>query len=517
MNSETVDGKTYKNYFEAARAKGLTTDKNVWNETLNDAVTMKIPKNIRDLFAYIYLFTYVTDISKFMTNHKDNLIEDYCHFHRHPVEEFFELCVSYALNNISRILNTHGKRCRDFGLEDPLTSLLPLCATFDEEENFNYEETLNEEQRIAFEQIMTTLNNSNNEKSFFLDGLGGSGKTYLYKALYYTIKRRIAAKLLHKGRTYHSRFKVPLILNETSVCAFALQSIDRLLRDIQYKSRVSFGGKVIIKGGDYRQCLLVIPGAQASDVVQSSLKNCSLWNDFKILKLRNNMQAKDKPYKETLIEILSHMISKDIFGEVQFVNTIYKFSKKVILTHTNEEVDKINQSEKTYLSTDSLISDDTDDVTNYSIEFLNSLTPFGTPLHALYLQKGAIIMLLRNLNTESGFFNGTRLIVYYIFLQRIDLTSDAGLPFQLKRRQFPIRLAFAMIINKAQGQTLYKVGIFLPTPDFGHRQLYVAFSRVRSLNDVKVYIKDTAEQGKILPGSDKIFTKNVVYKAVFEN
>ncbi|TBU10042.1 PIF1-like helicase [Hamiltosporidium magnivora] len=434
LHIPTVDGKTYKNYFEAARAKGLTTDKNVWNETLNDAVTMKIPKNIRDLFAYICLFTYVTDISKFMTNHKDNLIEDYCHFHRHPVEEFFELCVSYALNNISRILNTHGKRCRDFGLEDPLTSLLPLCATFDEEENFNYEETLNEEQRIAFEQIMTTLNNSNNEKSFFLDGLG----------------------------------------------AFALQSIDRLLRDIQYKSRVSFGGKVIIKGGDYRQCLLVIPGAQASDVVQSSLKNCSLWNDFKILKLRNNMQAKDKPYKETLIEIPSHMISKDIFGEVQFVNTIYKFSKKVILTHTNEEVDKINQSEKTYLSTDSLISDDTDDVTNYSIEFLNSLTPFGTPLHALYLQKGAIIMLLRNLNTESG-------------------------------------LAFAMIINKAQGQTLYKVGIFLPTPDFGHRQLYVAFSRVRSLNDVKVYIKDTAEQGKILPGSDKIFTKNVVYKAVFEN
>ncbi|TBU06246.1 hypothetical protein CWI36_0484p0010 [Hamiltosporidium magnivora] len=51
--------------------------------------------------------------------------------------EFCELCVSYALNDISRILNTHGKRCRDLGLEDPPTNILTLCATFDEEENFN--------------------------------------------------------------------------------------------------------------------------------------------------------------------------------------------------------------------------------------------------------------------------------------------------------------------------------------------------------------------------------------------
>ncbi|TBU06247.1 putative PIF1-like helicase [Hamiltosporidium magnivora] len=207
--------------------------------------------------------------------------------------------------------------------------------------------------------------------------------------------------------------------------------------------------------------------------------------------------------------MISKDIVKDIFGEVLFVNAVCKFSKKVILTHPNEEVTKIDQSvfdilqgeEKTYLSTDSLFSDDTDDVTDYPIEILNSLTLSGTPFNALYLKKGAIIMLLKNLNTERG----------------IDLTSVACQSFQLKGRKFLIRLAFAMTINEAQGQILDKVGIFLPTPFFGTRQLYFSFSRVISSNDVKVYIKDTAEQGKILPGSDKIFTKNVMYKVVLDN
>ncbi|TBU11373.1 PIF1-like helicase [Hamiltosporidium tvaerminnensis] len=402
---------------------------------------------------------------------------------------------------------------------------------------------------------MTALNNSNNEKVIIFKRTK--------RALYYEKKRsgrtiisvastRIAADLLHKGRTYHSRFKVPLILNETSVCgvkpnssegreihdsslitwdeatlapAFALQSKDRLLKDIQCKSRLSFDGKVIKLGRDYRQCMPVIPGAQASDFVHASIKYCSLWNDFKILKLRSNIRAKDKRYSEwliklgnrqlintdglekTLIEISSHMISKDIvkdiFGEVLFVNTVCKFSKKVILKHTNEAVNKINQSvldilqgeEKTYLSTDSLISDDTGDVTDYSFELI-----------VCEMKPNLIVAkLLTDLGKED-----------YIFLSRIDLTSDAGLPFQLKRRQLPIRLAFAMTINKAQGKKLDKVGIFLPTPAFGDGQLYVAFPRVRSSNDVKVYIKDTAEQGKILLVSDKIFTKNVVFtSAIF--
>lgn len=101
-----------------------------------------------------------------------------------------------------------------------------------------------------------------------------------------------------------------------------------------------------------------------------------------------------------------------------------------------------------------------------------------------------------------------------VFIPRIDLITDSDLPFQLKRRQFPVKLAFAMTINKSQGQTMDKVGIYLPTPVFGHGQFYVAFSRVRRSCDVKVHVVTTLEHGKLLPDSNKIFTRNVVYKDI---
>jgi ATP-dependent exoDNAse (exonuclease V) alpha subunit len=59
-------------------------------------------------------------------------------------------------------------------------------------------------------------------------------------------------------------------------------------------------------------------------------------------------------------------------------------------------------------------------------------------------------------------------------------------PFQFKRKQFPIRLSFAMTVNKSQGQTIPNVGVYLPAPVFSHGQLYVAMSRATNRTNIKI-------------------------------
>ncbi|XP_020263360.1 ATP-dependent DNA helicase RRM3-like [Asparagus officinalis] len=100
-----------------------------------------------------------------------------------------------------------------------------------------------------------------------------------------------------------------------------------------------------------------------------------------------------------------------------------------------------------------------------------------------------------------------------VFLPRIPLSpaEDEGLPFKFKRKQFPIRLCFAMTINKSQGQTIPNVGIYLPEPVFSHGQLYVALSRGTSMMTTKVLI---TSDGKF--AEEEQYTKNVVYKEVLQ-
>ncbi|XP_044398326.1 uncharacterized protein [Triticum aestivum] len=97
------------------------------------------------------------------------------------------------------------------------------------------------------------------------------------------------------------------------------------------------------------------------------------------------------------------------------------------------------------------------------------------------------------------------------FLPRIPLypSEDDILPFKFKRKQFPIRLSFAMTINKAHGQTIPNVGIYLPEPVFSHGQLYVALSRGISRQTTRVL----AKPNKDIDPSGKS-TKNIVYRDV---
>jgi hypothetical protein len=210
-------------------------------------------------------------------------------------------------------------------------------------------------------------------------------------------------------------------------------------------------------------------------------------------------------------------------------------SERCIMTMRNQDVDRINwdllgeiPGEVTVMrSYDSVL--DPMDRKRYGVEVLNRLLPSGLPPHELHLKVGVPLMLLRNIDIGAGLCNGTRVILRRIMSHLLDVEivtgthvgSRALIPrmsvnsgaqdytFVLVRRQFPVRLAFAMTANKAQGQTFRGcVGLYLPVHPFSHGQLYVAASRSDKSATFKVAI-DAAGCG-----DDKSYTRNVVFRDV---
>jgi ATP-dependent DNA helicase PIF1 len=91
------------------------------------------------------------------------------------------------------------------------------------------------------------------------------------------------------------------------------------------------------------------------------------------------------------------------------------------------------------------------------------------------------------------------------------------MPFTLRRLQFPVRPAFAMTINKSQGQTLKMVGLYLPKSVFCHGQLYVALSRVGRRQAVCVLVEGGwVKAGEIENVPEGMYTANIVYREVLQ-
>ncbi|ONM31301.1 hypothetical protein ZEAMMB73_Zm00001d040413 [Zea mays] len=623
VDLRTMDGVTLPTFREAAERRGLLESDNTLDDCLTERALFQMPSALRRLFATILVYCEPSDVAVLWQKHLDAMSEDYQH--RSQSKTHVEQMV---LIDIRNMLQSMGKDIKTFLLP-------PIIDTYDdaigtarevyEEESIvavvgdvALKDSLNEEQRAAYDKILSAVD-TDQHGLFFVDGPGGTGKTYLYRVLLTTLRSQgkiavatttssVAASIMPGGRTAHSRFKIPLTIDDGGVCSFtkqsgtaellrkasliiwdeasmtkrqAVEALDNSMRDIMGRPELPFGGKTIVFGGDFRQVLPVVRKGSRAQVVASSLRMSYLWESMSHLKLVSNMRAKNDPwFAEYLLRVgggtevtnsdgdirLPDEVCVPYSGSDNDLDNLIDFvfpnlnenmsdstyiTSRAILSTRNDWVDMINakmidrfQGEHmVYHSFDSAM----DDPHNYyPPEFLNTLTPNGLPPHVLKLKIGCPVILLRNIDPANGLCNGTRLVVRgfqrnsidaeivlgqyagkRIFLPRIPLcpSDDEMFPFQFKRKQFPIRLSFAMIVNKAQGQTIPNVGVYLPEPVFSHGQLYVALSRATARSNIKILAipavdgKKRSRKGvRKNPTVDcGTYTKNIVYKEVLTN
>jgi hypothetical protein len=189
-------------------------------------------------------------------------------------------------------------------------------------------------------------------------------------------------------------------------------------------------------------------------------------------------------------------------------------SQRSILALLNTSVSTINKFVNNAIPGQEvqLFSDDGIDGTLHSAdpdiptEVLHTIELSSWPPHDLCLKVGSVAIILRNLSAELR--NGTRVVIMrlqhlclkaaivsgphkgtIVLIPRIkfiDSNTESSLPQIMYRRQFPLKLCWAMTINKAQGQTLSKAWLYLTEQPFAHGQLYVALSRAVAPESIKI-------------------------------
>ena len=213
---------------------------------------------------------------------------------------------------------------------------------------------------------------------------------------------------------------------------------------------------------------------------------------------------------------------------------------RCVLSPLNTDVDQINEFmmerfpsplKHVYKSIDSVPEDQ---AMLFTTDFLNRQESGGMPPHKLLLKTHAPVILLRNLDTSIGLCNGTRLVIVGLHKKFVEARIVTGLPenkgrvvavprikfttddmiFDMTRYQFPFKPAFALTINKSQGQTLREIGLYLPNDVFSHGQLYVAFSRVSSLSAIHVLALEKNKKNPSCCPKAKTTTANIVYPEV---
>ena len=258
---------------------------------------------------------------------------------------------SFPLPDIDEAYDTTGGEAREV-IEE-------MNIRVDEEDE-SLETLLNSEQRLAYDKILAAVDRGDGGV-FFVDGPGGTGKTFLYRALLAKVRGEkkiavatatsgVAASIMPGGRTAHSRFKIPLNLEDGKSCRItkqsgtakllrmaslilwdeatmtkrqAIEALDRSMRDIMECPDRPFGGKTVVFGGDFRQVLPVVRKGSRGQIIDASLWSSNLWKGMRQLRLVKNMRAQnDEWFADYLLRVGNGTEETDKEGNIRLPEDI---------------------------------------------------------------------------------------------------------------------------------------------------------------------------------------------------
>ncbi|GJX91651.1 DNA helicase [Tanacetum coccineum] len=227
----------------ACEALGLLENDREWEITLEEAALTATPAELRALLAHILAFCQVSHPVRLWNRTWKSMSEDI------PYTSSISLnipnlhiddsdLVDYVLYELEGCLNNCSKSLADFGLRMPPKHLMSVLRNRLLMKEKSYDGTLlaahrdrlvpqlNDNQRRIFSLIMDACFN-NRQELVFVYGHGGTGKTFLWKTIIFSLRSEgkivlavassgIASLLLPAGRTAHSRFKIPLDLTDNT-------------------------------------------------------------------------------------------------------------------------------------------------------------------------------------------------------------------------------------------------------------------------------------------------------------
>ncbi|XP_028966899.1 ATP-dependent DNA helicase PIF1-like [Galendromus occidentalis] len=246
-------------------------------------------------------------------------------------------------------------------------------------------------------------------------------QTYLYNSLYNLLvgQRKqvlcvawtgIAANLSPGGRTVSSIFKLNmhddnrsssmkrqhkeavrlaqltlLIWDEISmVPKRAFEAVDALFRDIRRNEDLS-GGRTVVLGGDFRQTLPIVGRGSVDDIIQACVIESKSWSHFSKYELTENVQARESgtDWHKFLLDV-GNGVANDSRGKI-FIEPAMMCKERIA-----DEIFGARIAE------------------NPIDDLVDTFNPTKDAPHELHLKKGAIVLLLRNLDISNKLCNGTR-------------------------------------------------------------------------------------------------------------